>query len=172
MRHRTHGTGRFSPDELGSCGEGCVFEEGCLIFHPENVHLGRNVYVGHQAILKGYHSARMDVGDETWIGQQCFFHSAGGLRIGAHVGIGPAVRIITSSHVESGRDTPILDSPIRVAEVIIEDDADLGVGAVVLPGVTIGRGAQIGAGAVVTSDVEPYAVVAGVPARVLRMRPQ
>ncbi len=171
VRHRTHGTGAFRPEELARCGEGCVFEAGCLVFHPENVHLGRNVYVGHQAILKGYYDNRMEIGDETWIGQQCFLHSAGGLRIGARVGIGPAVRVITSRHAEAGRETPILFSPIELAEVVIEDDADLGVGAIVLPGVTIGRGAQIGAGAVVSRDVPAYAVAAGVPARVVRQRP-
>ena len=171
MRHRSHGTGAFEPGDLGTCGEGCVFEAGCLIFHPENVHLGRNVYVGHQAILKGYYQNEMRIGDETWIGQQCFFHSAGGLTIGARVGIGPGVRILTSTHAEAGRETPILFSPIELARVVIEDDADLGVGTIVLPGVTIGRGAQIGAGAVVSRDVPAYAVAAGVPARVIRERP-
>ena len=52
----------------------------------------------------------------------------------------------------------------------IGDDSDLGVGCVVLPGVTIGRGAVIGAGAVVNEDIPEYAVAAGVPARVLRLR--
>ncbi|HJL05463.1 MAG TPA: acyltransferase [Polyangiaceae bacterium LLY-WYZ-15_(1-7)] len=172
MRHRSHGTGAFEPDDLATCGEDCVFEAGVLIFHPENVHLGRNVYVGHQAILKGYHRSSMRIGDESWIGQQCFFHSAGGLEIGARVGVGPAVKILTSRHAEAGRRTPILFSPIETAPVVIEDDADLGVGAIVLPGVTIGRGAQIGAGAVVAEDVPPFAVAAGVPARVLRLRPE
>lgn len=170
MRHRSHGTGAFEPNDLATCGEDCVFEAGVLIFHPENVHLGRNVYVGHQAILKGYHRSAMRIGDECWIGQQCFFHSAGGLEIGARVGVGPAVKILTSRHAEAGRQTPILFSPIETAPVVIEDDADLGVGAIVLPGVTIGRGAQIGAGAVVAEDVPPFAVAAGVPARVLRLR--
>jgi 2,3,4,5-tetrahydropyridine-2-carboxylate N-succinyltransferase/tetrahydrodipicolinate N-acetyltransferase len=55
--------------------------------------------------------------------------------------------------------------------VVIEDDSDLGVNSVILPGVRVGRGAVVGAGAVVTEDVPAYAVVAGVPARVLRMRP-
>jgi acetyltransferase-like isoleucine patch superfamily enzyme len=172
VRHQTHGTGAFDVESLASCGADCVFEVGCLIFHPENVHLGDNVYVGHGAILKGYHDAEMRIGDETWIGQQCFFHSAGGLYIGARVGIGPAVRILTSKHAEAGRDVPILFSPIERAPVVIENDADLGVGAIVLPGVTIGRGAQIGAGAVVAEDVPAYAVAAGVPARVLRERPE
>jgi acetyltransferase-like isoleucine patch superfamily enzyme len=171
MQRKSHGTGRFRLDELAACGEGCVIEEGVLIFHPQNVELGANVYVGHQTILKGYHAARMRIGDGTWIGQQCFFHSGGGLTIGANVGIGPGVRILTSAHREAGRQTPILHSPIDFAPVVIEDDADIGIGAIVLPGVTIGRGAQIGAGAVVAESVPPYAVAAGVPARVLRQRP-
>jgi acetyltransferase-like isoleucine patch superfamily enzyme len=57
-----------------------------------------------------------------------------------------------------------------LAPVVIEDDADLGVGSIILPGVHIGQGAQVGAGAVVASDVIPYGVVAGVPARLIRMR--
>ncbi|MCA9529367.1 MAG: acyltransferase [Myxococcales bacterium] len=142
-----------------------------MVFHPENIALGRNVYVGHQTILKGYYNARMEIGDQTWIGQQCFFHSAGGLRIGARVGVGPGVRILTSTHAEAGRDVPVLGAPLRFAPVVVEDDADLGVGAIVLPGVTIGRGAIIGAGAVVASDVPAYTVAAGVPARVQRERP-
>jgi acetyltransferase-like isoleucine patch superfamily enzyme len=168
---RTHGTGRFRPEELGSLGEGCVLEEGCLVFHPENVHLGANVYVGHQAILKGYYKNTLRIGEGTWIGQQCFFHAAGGIEIGANVGIGPGVRILTSTHREEGRAEPILHAALDFAPVVIEADADLGVGAIVLPGVRIGRGAQIGAGAVVTRDVPAYAVAAGNPARVLRERP-
>ena len=170
-RHRTHGTGAFAPEDFKALGDGCVFESGVLVFHPENILLGRNIYVGHQTILKGYFKNQMRIGDETWIGQQCFFHSAGGITIGARVGIGPGVKILTSTHAEAGREMPILFSPIEMAAVVIEDDADIGVGAIILPGVTIGRGAQIGAGAVVTSDVPAYAVAAGVPAKVLRDRP-
>ena len=169
-RHRTHGTGRFRPEELASCGADCVFEEGCLIFHPERVHLGHNVYVGHQAILKGYYRNELRIGDETWVGQQCFLHSAGGLSIGARVGVGPGVRIITSVHADRGRNQPILSSPIEFGPVSIGDDADLGVGAIVLPGVTVGAGVIVGAGAVVSSDLPPFTVAAGVPARVLRER--
>jgi len=170
MQRRSHGTGRFAPEDLASCGDGCVFEEGVLVFHADRVWIGHGVYVGHQAILKGYHAGDLRIGDGAWIGQQCFFHAAGGLTIGANVGIGPGVKIITSAHAEAGRDVPILHSPVEFAPVVIEDDADLGVGAIVLPGVTIGRGAQIGAGAVVTRDVPAYAVAAGNPARVLRER--
>ena len=172
MRHRSHGDGAFHADQLRRCGPDCVFEAGVLVFHPENIEIGANVYVGHQAILKGYYKNLMRIGDETWIGQQAFLHSAGGIDIGARVGIGPGVRIITSTHAEAGREVPILRAPIELAPVIIEDDCDVGVGAILLPGVRIGRGAQIGAGAVVTADVPPYSVAVGVPARVTRERPE
>jgi acetyltransferase-like isoleucine patch superfamily enzyme len=171
MRNRTHGSGAFQPDQLAALGPDCVFEAGVLIFHPENVHLGTNVYLGHYAILKGYYKNRLEIGAESWIGQQCVLHAAGGLRIGRRVGIGPGVKILTSSHGEAGRGVPIFEAPLELAPVVIEDGADVGVGAIVLPGVTIGAGAQIGAGAVVTRDVPAYAVAAGSPAKVLRERP-
>lgn len=172
MRHRSHGDGSFSAHQLARCGPDCIFETGVLVFHPEQIELGANVYVGHYAILKGYYKNKMRIGDETWIGPQSFLHSAGGIEIGSRVGIGPGVRVITSFHREAGRDVPILNAPIDLAPVVIEDDCDLGVGAVVLPGVRIGKGAQIGAGAVVTRDVPPYSVAWGVPATVHRERPR
>ena len=170
MRNRSHGSGEFLPEQLARLGPDCVFEAGVLIFHPENVALGRNVYVGHQSILKGYYKNRLEIGDETWIGQQCFFHAAGGLTIGSQVGIGPAVKILTSQHAEAPRAQPIFSAPLEFKPVIIEDGADIGVGAILMPGVTVGRGAQVGAGAVVTRDVPAYTIVAGSPARVLRER--
>ncbi|MBN1655514.1 MAG: acyltransferase [Deltaproteobacteria bacterium] len=172
MTHRSHGTGVFRLQDFAACGEQCVFETGVLVFHPENIHLGKNVYVGHQTILKGYYKNTMSIGDETWIGQQCFIHGAGGLTIGRRVGIGPGVRIITSVHKDQGRDIPLLCSPIAFAPVTIEDDVDVGVGAIILPGVTIGYGAQIGAGAVVVDDIPSYSIAIGVPARVQRARKQ
>lgn len=167
---KSHGTGAFSPTQFARLGEGVVFETGVLVFYPENIEIGDNVYVGHYAILKGYYNNKMVIGAGTWIGQQCFFHSAGGITIGCNVGIGPGVKIITSAHDLSEKDKPILHSTIEFSPVIIEDDADIGVGAIILPGVRVGRGAQVAAGAVVTADVEPYAIVGGVPARLLQMR--
>lgn len=167
----SHGTGEFSPDDFRRLGAGVVFEAGALVFHPETIALGDNVYVGHQTILKGYFKGPgMEIGADTWIGQQCFFHSAGGIRIGEAVGIGPGVRILTSTHTDPGPDRPIMEGAIRFAPVEIGDGTDLGVGAIILPGVTIGRGVQVGAGAVVADDLPDYAVAAGVPARVLRLR--
>jgi len=167
----SHGSGSFRTSDFRTLGAGVVFEAGVLIFHPETIDLGDNVYVGHQSILKGYYQGDgMQIGADTWIGQQCFFHSAGGLRIGEAVGVGPGVRIITSNHADPGPERPIMDGAIEFRPVSIGDGSDLGVGATILPGVTIGRGVQVGAGAVVADDLPDLAVAAGVPARVLRFR--
>ncbi|MEL6177580.1 MAG: acyltransferase [Myxococcota bacterium] len=170
-RPRSHGDGCFVPEDFRHLGAGVVFEAGVLVFHPENIDLGDLVYVGHGAILKGYYRNAMRIGAGTWIGQRCFFHAAGGLTIGRDVGVGPGVQIITSSHDEAGRHVPILHAPLRFDPVHIGDGCDIGVGTVILPGTTLGRGVQVGAGAVLKGDYPDYAVVAGVPGRVLRLRP-
>jgi len=169
-RRSSQGTGRWTPSDLGRLGDQAIIEDDVLIFHPDHVEIGVGAYVGHQTILKGYHLNRLVIGDGTWIGEQCFLHAAGGISIGRDVGIGPGVRIITSAHVEDGIAVPIIHSRLEFAPVVIGDDADIGVGAIILPGVTIGRGVQVGAGAVVTADLDAYSVAAGVPARVLRHR--
>ncbi len=165
----SHGTG-LPPWDFADRGEGVVLEEGVLVFHPENIRLGDNVYVGHQTILKGYYQNTMSIGAGTWIGQQCFLHSAGGVTIGKQVGIGPGVKILTSTHAETAPTTPIMDGSLEFAPVVIGDGCDLGVGCLILPGVTLGEGVQVGAGAVVTQDAPAGAIIAGVPAKVLRMR--
>ncbi len=171
MSYRSKGPGKVVRADLAACPADVVFEDGVRIFHPNHVFLGAGIYVGHDTILEAYHRNALRIGEGSWVGAQCFFHAAGGLTIGRHVGIGPGVRILTSHHTEVGRATPILHAPLALVAVHIEDDVDIGTGATILPGVTIGRGAQIGAGAVVSRDIPPYAVAAGVPAKVLRMRP-
>jgi acetyltransferase-like isoleucine patch superfamily enzyme len=88
------------------------------------------------------------------------------LFIGARVSIAPRVTIVTSSHPNRSRIRDV--APVARGPVHIEDDVWIGAGAVILPGVRIGRGAVIGANAVVSHDVEPLAVVAGQPARLVR----
>lgn len=168
--YHTEGTG--SPDHaaFGAIGSNVVFEPGVLVFHSENIRLGQNIYVGHQTILKAYHKNLLEIGDNTWIGQQCFLHSAGGITIGRNVGIGPGVRIFTSYHREEGIEVPILFSGLEFAGVTVDDACDIGIGAILLPGVHLGKGVQVAAGAVVTRDVAAYSIVAGVPAKVLRVR--
>ncbi len=168
--YRTHGSGLYSDEEFAEIGRNVIIEPGVMVFHPQNIRLGNSVYVGHQTILKAYHKNHLIIGENSWIGQQCFIHSAGGVSIGRNVGIGPGVKILSSHHEDEGIKVPILASRLIFAPVVIEEDCDLGVGSIILPGVSIGRGVQVGAGAVVTRNIPAYAVVAGVPARVIRIR--
>jgi acetyltransferase-like isoleucine patch superfamily enzyme len=86
------------------------------------------------------------------------------------VGVGPGSKILSSSHAEEGIEKPIIHRKIDFAPVFINDDVDIGIGAIILPGVVIGRGAQIGAGAVVSHNIPPYTIAVGVPAKVIRKR--
>jgi acetyltransferase-like isoleucine patch superfamily enzyme len=169
-QYSSHGEGHCEPRAFQSLGTNVIFEAGVLVFHPENIRIGDNVYVGHNTILKGYYRNEMRIGDHCWIGQSCFFHSAGGIQIGKAVGIGPMVKIITSAHRDAEWARPVLFQDLDMKAVVIEDGCDIGIGAILLPGVRIGEGSIVGAGAVVTHDVSPYSVVAGVPARILRNR--
>jgi len=169
-KNHSHGDGSFKKSEFMKIAENVIIEKNVLIFHPESISIGINVYIGHNTILKGYYKNEMKIGDNTWIGQNCFFHSAGGLYIGDSVGIGPYVKIITSAHKDNCLSNPVLYNEIKFDQVIIEDGSDIGIGSIVISGTKIGEGAIIGAGSVVTKDIPPYAVAAGSPAKVLRYR--
>ncbi len=169
---RSHGSGEFLPEQLASLGSGVVFEPGVLVFHPGTISIGDNVYIGHNTILKGYHRNTMQIGRDTWIGQGYFLHSAGGITIGNAVGVGPMVKILTSQHAGDDLGLPVLYTKLDFAPVVIEEGADIGVGSILLPGVRIGEGAIVGAGAVVTRSIPAYTIAAGVPAKVIRKRDQ
>jgi maltose O-acetyltransferase len=99
------------------------------------------------------------------INQQCCLDGRGGLSIGDYVSISPGVWILTDSH---DMHDPLFREVL--APVTIGNHAWIGSRALILPGVTVGEGAVVAAGAVVTSDVEPYTVVGGVPARPIGTR--
>jgi len=78
--------------------------------------------------------------------------------------------VVRPSLIAVGPLLPAIQTDLEIKPVVVGAWADIGTNAVILPGITIGRGAIVGAGAVVTVDVPPFAIVAGVPARVLRFR--
>jgi len=168
--YHSHGSGAFELTDFRSIGRNVNIERGVLVFNPGNIALGNNVYIGHNTILKGYHKNEMVIGNDTWIGQICYFHSAGGIEIGRAVGIGPGVKILTSVHGDGPIDRPIIFNELDLRKVVIEDGCDIGIGAIILPGVRIGEGAIVGAGAIVNRDVEAYSVVVGNPAKLIRKR--
>ncbi len=170
MTRRVSPAGLVRPEDLREHGEEVVIEPGAVILHPENVSLGDRVYLGHYAVLNGYHSGELVLGSGTWVGQHCLLHGAAGLHLGSDVGVGPGCRLITSTHADPGPSAPIMSGALVFAPVRIGDGSDLGCNVVVLPGVTIGRGVQVGAGAVVTHDLPDLCVAVGSPARVVRRR--
>lgn len=169
--YQTHGTGEFKREDFAKIGENVIFEPGVLVFHPENIEIGDNVYVGHNAMLKAHHTGKLIIGNEVWIGQNCFIHGAGGVTIGSHVGIGPGVMMYSSPHDLSQDNLgPISDLPAKFQPIVIEDDCNLGMGSILIGKVKLAKGTQVGAGAVVTKDTEPMSIMVGVPAKLLRMR--
>jgi len=115
----------------------------------------------------------ISIGDDVFIGRNCCFQSEHGvINIGSHVMFGPGVNIHGGNHDMSvgGYMKARSKSAGEDGEIRICDDVWIAANAIILAGVTVGEGAVVGAGAVVTKDVPPMAVVAGVPARILRYR--
>lgn len=136
------------------------------------MHIGRRCSVEVGARLAVACDAELIVGDNVGIGPYNMVNAFGGsLRIGAWSMLGPHVSIHTVDHGILDDGTPMRLQPGKEGDVVLGDDTWIGAGAVVLKGVTIGRGAIVAAGAVVTEDVEPNAIVGGVPAVQIGVRP-
>jgi galactoside O-acetyltransferase len=147
-------------------GEGLRVGSGAGFLHLDTFEIGEGVFIGAQAYIQGRFDGTCQIGDHVWIGPQCYF-DARHLVIGDFVGWGPGSRVLGSTHSGEPVDIPILQSELHIKPVTVEPWADIGTGAILLPGVTIGRGALVGAGAVVTHDEPAFSVVAGVPARII-----
>jgi acetyltransferase-like isoleucine patch superfamily enzyme len=137
--------------------------------HLETFEIGDGVFIGAQAYIQGRFDGHCLIGDHVWIGPQSYF-DARDLVIEEYVGWGPGAKVLGSIHTGLPGDVPVVQTDLEIKPVRIEAWADIGTGVVILPGVTVGKGSIVGAGAVVTEDVPAFAVVAGVPARFLRWR--
>jgi acetyltransferase-like isoleucine patch superfamily enzyme len=137
---------------------------------PWCVTLGSRVEIEHNVYLKVVgDEARLTVGDHTFIGAGTEIDVLQAITIGAHTLLAPNVFITDHTH-NTAAGVRLDEQGSRSAPVTIGSDAWIGTRSVIMAGVTIGDGAVVGAGAVVTKDVPPNAVVAGVPARVIGNR--
>jgi acetyltransferase-like isoleucine patch superfamily enzyme len=144
---------------------------------PHQVAFGADCQVEHGSYFKfdGIYAPgpTLRFGDRVFIGAGCEFNIRAGLEVGADALIASGCYFVDHDHGFSTRREPIARQADGVeAPIAIGDDVWLGAHVVVLKGVTIGRGAIVAAGSVVTRSIGPYEIWGGVPARKLRERPQ
>jgi acetyltransferase-like isoleucine patch superfamily enzyme len=151
------------------CGNGLTLGSQISVRHAETFEVGDGVVIGDQTVIHGRAGGRCRIGHKVWIGPQSYF-DARDLEIGDHVGWGPGAKVLGSMHSGIPGDIPIIQTDLAIAPVRVGAQADIGVNAILLPGVTVGLGSIVGAGAVVTHDVPAFAKVAGVPARIIGWR--
>lgn len=116
------------------------------------------------------YAEKIHIGKSTFINRRTLIHGHGGVSIGENVLIGPGVFITSTNHGYRSRDKIIQEQGSEPERVIIEDDVWVGARSIVLPGVTIRKGAVVSAGTVVTKDVDEYTVVGGNPAKLITTR--
>lgn len=159
---------------LAKGARGASIARTARVIAPERLRLGVGVVIQDFTVLHcgGQEwcdsEGMIEIGDRSFVGHSCVFYGSGGLRIGRNVLIAPQVVITSQGHevernVVSGQRRPLVFGPVT-----IEDDAWLAASATILPGVTIGKGSVVAAGAVVTRNVPERCLVAGVPAKIVK----
>lgn len=175
-------------------GRGVVFGRDVVLRYPHRIRLGNHVAIddnclldarggGEEGIRIGDHTiisrntsilakfAPLEIGEHSNIGSGCLLSSMDGLKIGRHVLIAANCYIGGGTYRSDRVDIPVVQQGyLMKGPVVVGDNCWLGAGVTVLDGVKIGRDCIVGAGAVVTRDLPDFAVAAGVPARVLRIR--
>ena len=174
-------------------GSAIHLERSALLSFPTRMRIGTGVRIGpHVALRANSHATpaidlgagcliqdgavlnasegNIVVGERTWVGPYVVIYGNGGVRLGADVMIAAHSCLTSVGHGHSDLSRPMMHQPIEVAPIVVEDDVWIGMNCTILPGVRIGRGAIVAAGALVRRDVAPYEIVGGVPARTLGRR--
>ena len=155
-----------------------IIEDGAEIncLASNEMHLGDRVSIGKYAIIRpsniygGPIGEGLVMGNNSNIGPYNYIGCSGKITIGDNVMLAPRVSIYAENHVFDNPNITIKAQGVSKKDVVIEDDCWIAANAVILAGVTIGKGSVVAAGSVVNEDVPAFSVVAGVPARVIKSR--
>lgn len=153
----------------------CTIEDLSVINYPVfsdrplTLSIGERSYIGSYAHLSPQQGF-IKIGSNCTIHHNCVLLGEGGITIGDDVRIATSTVIVSANHIYADRNVPIRKQGMEAKGIKICDDVWIGANCTILDGVTISNGAVIAAGAVVNKDVDAYAVVGGVPARLLKYR--
>jgi acetyltransferase-like isoleucine patch superfamily enzyme len=151
------------------CGDGLTVETGATFRHLERIEIGSGVHFGAMCFLQGRFDSNCRIGDRVWIGPHAHI-DARDLIIEEDAALGPGVRVIAVEHTGETHPRGLNATDMMVGPIRICRGAGVSTGTIVMPGVTVGADAWIGAGSVITSDIPERGVAMGVPARVVRVR--
>lgn len=154
---------------LGMLGKHSFLRAGVkVIGNPKRIHIGHHFKVYERVILS-IGKGKIDIGNNGLIGVGTYLNCGNEkLSIGDRVAIAPFCKIFTYSHHYQIDGEMI--STYKNGDVVIDDDVLIGTNSVIMPGVTIGKGAVIAASSVVTCDVLPNSIVGGIPAKLIKMK--
>lgn len=165
----------FKPKEFmsrfGQVGKNVQVFYYALILKPEMIELGDGVRIDDYARIEGGQGVK--IGKYVHICSFASIYGGGQAEIGDYCGITQGARLITGTEQPAGVMTAAAPRHLRdpmIGRIVMEPQSFIGANAVVMPNITIGEGAVVGAGAVVTKDVPPWKIAAGVPARVIGQR--
>ena len=163
--------------QLISVGYAVIIEDHVTLdaLSQKGITLGDNVTIAKHTTIQCTGVIRhlgigLTIGDNSAIGAYSFLGAQGGITIGENVIMGPRVGLHAENHLYDDPTIPIRLQGERRQGIVIEDNCWIGASSIILDGVQIGYGSVIAAGSVVTKNVAPYSVMAGVPARLIRIR--
>jgi len=177
---------------IGRIGKGVVIGRNVDITNRKNIYINDSVRIGkfcsifasdrNQSIKLGHkttiHSfcvlraqnGFIHIGNECTLNPYSIIYGEGGVKIGNYVRIATHSVIVAAQHIFKRIDVPICKQGSENKGIIIKDDVWIGAGCIILDGVIIGKGSIIAAGSVVNKNINPYSIVAGVPAKLIRLR--